>query len=214
MHVLNCLLDVFVMPQACCGIQHRNRSPRWGWGAGQTRKLHFRYVFVHSRLCTPLRPHVSHLHTLRRVIQEFLKRIPSASALSSQNPDEGKTAMFASASNTSLFGFGSANLEGSGVPRVASLEMLRSIVDQESEKLQSRKSLDTGAQAPRQEQPIASPTSLQQPQVLNTQLFQPSGQAISNAAATLTQSMVPSSPVVRVCLSSTWCSRGNTRLCR
>lgn len=99
--------------------------------------------------------------------------------------------MFASASNTSLFGFGSTNLEGPGVPRVASLEMLRSIVDQESEKLQSRKSLDTGAQAQRaQEQPLASPTSLQQPQVLNTQLFQPSGQAISNAAPTLSQSMI------------------------
>eukprot|EP00892_Ulva_mutabilis_P012613 jgi/Ulvmu1/9724/UM055_0064.1 len=124
--------------------------------------------------------------------QEFLKRIPSASALSSQNADEGKPAMFASASNTSLFGFGSTNLEGSGVPRVASLEMLRSIVDQESEKLQSRKSLDTGAQAQRaQEQPIASPTSLQQPQVLNTQLFQPSGQAISNAAPSLPQSGEP-----------------------
>lgn len=125
----------------------------------------------------------------RHVIQEFLKRIPSANALSSQNADEGKPAMFASASNTSLFGFGSANLEGSGVPRVASLEMLRSIVDQESEKLQTRNNADTGAQPQRpQDQHVASPTALRQPQALNTQLFQPSGQAMSTAAQSLPHS--------------------------
>lgn len=99
--------------------------------------------------------------------------------------------MFASASNTSLFGFGSSNLEGSGVPRVASLEMLRSIVDQGSEKLQTRTSADTGAQLQRaQEQTVASPTALRQPQALSTQLFQPSGQAMSNAAQSLPHSML------------------------
>jgi hypothetical protein len=54
-------------------------------------------------------------------LQEFLKRIPSATGLSSQNADD-KPTMFGSTSTNSLFGFGAneANMH-----KVASLDMIR-----------------------------------------------------------------------------------------
>jgi hypothetical protein len=141
--------------------------------------------------------------------QEFLKRIPSATALSSQNGEEAKP-MFASASNASLFGFGSANLEcGSGVPRVASLDMLRNMVDQESEKTRPSKRSDPGMQFAAAQEGAQSPTSLRQPHAGHTaqQLFQPSGPSASHQAASIAQSTLhPSLPAVfgaRSCASTT-----------
>ena len=124
-------------------------------------------------------------------VQEFLKRIPSASALSSQLGEEAKPNMLASGSNTSLFGFGSSNLECSGVPRVASLDMLRSMVDQD-EKNRSIKRSEGAVQftgAPEQAGPAQSPTSLRQQPGANAQLFQPSGPTIPHPAQSLAQSM-------------------------
>jgi hypothetical protein len=121
------------------------------------------------------------------VVQEFLKRIPSATALSSQAGEESKP-MFASGSNASLFGFGSSNLECGGVPRVASLDMLRNMVDQD-EKNRSSKRNEAAVQftgAP--DHPVQSPTSLRQQAGGNAQLFQPSGPTIPHPAQSLAQS--------------------------
>ena len=125
--------------------------------------------------------------TGRHLSQEFLKRIPSATALSSQVGEEGKP-MFASGSNASLFGFGSSNLECGGVPRVASLDMLRNMVDQD-EKNRTVKPSEAAVQftgAP--EQPAQSPTSLRQQPGANAQLFQPSNATISHPSQSLAQS--------------------------
>jgi hypothetical protein len=64
-------------------------------------------------------------------VQEFLKRIPSATALSSQNIDD-KPNMFGSTSTNSLFGFATGANDAS-MHKVASLDMLRSLVEQRQE---------------------------------------------------------------------------------
>lgn len=97
--------------------------------------------------------------------------------------------MFASGSNASLFGFGSgANLECGGVPRVASLDMLRNMVDQDEKNRSIKRNEGTVQFTGAPEQPGQSPQSLRQQPGPNAQLFQPSGSTIPHPAQSLAQS--------------------------
>ena len=64
-------------------------------------------------------------HTLLCVAQEFLKRIPSATALS--NHDDSKPNLFGSTSTNSLLNL--AGEAGQGMKHVASLDMLRTLYE-------------------------------------------------------------------------------------
>lgn len=119
--------------------------------------------------------------------------------------------MFASGSNASLFGFGSSNLECGGVPRVASLDMLRNMVDQD-EKNRSIKRSEGAVQftgAPEQAGPAQSPTSLRQQPGANAQLFQPSGPTVPHPA----QSLAQSTSLLHLAAASLWFS-GSCRIRR
>jgi hypothetical protein len=108
-----------------------------------------------------------------KTVQEFLKRIPSATALSSQHVDDNQT-LFGSTSTNSLFGFGTAaaGTNEANMHKVASLDMLRTLCEQRVDNAKNSES-HQGASA-------SFPQQGQQP-------FQPGqqrSQAASNGFAT------------------------------